>query len=66
MEVVMGYLVSVDSGKCIGCGECVDACPVEVYEMRDGKSVSSKGDECLGCQTCVDICEAGAISVDDD
>ena len=34
----MGYNVNVDVDKCIGCGECVDVCPVEVYEIKDGKS----------------------------
>ena len=61
----MGYLVTVNTGKCTGCGECVDACPVEVYAMQDGKSAPAKGDDCLGCQTCVEVCEVGAISVDD-
>lgn len=28
----MGYNVTVDVDKCVGCGECVDVCPVEVYE----------------------------------
>ena len=32
----MGYNVSVDNDKCVGCGECVDVCPVEVYEIKDG------------------------------
>ena len=35
----MGYNVNVDVDKCIGCGECVDVCPVEVYEIKDGKIV---------------------------
>ena len=35
----MGYKVTVDNDKCIGDGECVDVCPVEVYELQDGKAV---------------------------
>ena len=34
----MSWNVTVDADKCVGCGECVDVCPVEVYEMTDGKS----------------------------
>ena len=30
----MGYNVSVDNDKCVGCGEYVDVCPVEVYEIK--------------------------------
>ena len=29
----MGWNVTVDTDKCTGCGECVDVCPVEVYEL---------------------------------
>ena len=32
----MGYKITVDHEKCIGDGECVDVCPVEVYELREG------------------------------
>ena len=34
----MGWTVTVDTDKCTGCSECVDVCPVEVYELQDGKS----------------------------
>jgi Fe-S-cluster-containing hydrogenase component 2 len=34
------YTIEVDEEKCIGCGDCVDVCPVDVYEMQDEKSVS--------------------------
>ena len=37
-EMTMSWNVTVDADKCVGCGECVDVCPVEVYEMTDGKS----------------------------
>jgi len=28
------YKIEVDKEKCIGCGECVDVCPVEVCEQE--------------------------------
>lgn len=61
----MGWNVSVDADKCVGCGECVDVCPVEVYELNDGKSVPVHDDECLGCESCVEVCEANAIVVEE-
>ena len=33
------YFVTIDSGKCDGCGECVSACPAAVFEViaEDGR-----------------------------
>lgn len=51
----------VDSGKCTGCEKCVNACPLEVIEMHDGKAVV--GDGCAECGACLDACPNGAISL---
>lgn len=61
----MGYNVTVDEDKCIGCAQCVDVCPVEVYEMKDGKSDPVNADECLGCESCVEVCEGHCITVEE-
>ena len=61
----MSYNPIVDHDKCIGCGECVDVCPVEVYELSDGKSTVANPDDCLGCESCVEVCESGAIVIDE-
>ena len=61
----MGYNVVVDADKGVGCSECVDVCPVEVYELVDGKSNPVNADECLGCESCVKVCEANAITVEE-
>ncbi|MDR1490447.1 MAG: 4Fe-4S dicluster domain-containing protein [Desulfovibrio sp.] len=61
----MSWNVTVDSDKCTGCSECVDICPVEVYELQEGKSVPMNMDECLGCESCVEACEAGAVCVEE-
>ncbi len=53
----------VDQDKCEGCEECVDVCPMEVFEMKDGKSFPVNAEDCEGCESCVEVCEAGAITV---
>ena len=53
--------IQVDYDKCQGQGDCVDACPSEVYELTDGKTVPVNIDECVECCTCVGTCPEGAI-----
>jgi len=59
------YQVTIDKSRCDGQGECVDTCPVGVFEMKDGKSEPVKMDECLGCESCVEVCPKSAISVNE-
>ena len=61
----MAFIPTVDEEKCAGCEECVDVCPVEVFEMQDDKSVVVEPDECLGCESCTEVCEEGAITVEE-
>ena len=61
----MSFQPEVDSDKCIGCGECVEVCPVEVFELQDEKAVPVNAEECLGCESCVEVCEQGAITVEE-
>ena len=59
------YKVEVDAEKCIGCGECVDVCPVQAFELKDGKAVLVNAEECLGCECCIEFCEEWAITVEE-
>ena len=59
----MPFTPTVDPNKCEGCEECVDICPMEVFEMQDEKAVPVNAEDCEGCESCVEVCEAGAITV---
>ena len=57
------YEIQVVGEKCVGCGECVDICPEEVFELQDEKTIPVKAEECVGCESCIEICEEGAVTV---
>ncbi|PID77914.1 MAG: ferredoxin [Deltaproteobacteria bacterium] len=61
----MSFNPVVDSEKCTACEECVDICPVEVFEIVDGKSNPVNAEECVGCESCVEVCSEGAIVVEE-
>ncbi len=57
------YKPEVDKKKCIGCEECIEICPVGVYELVEEISVPRNAEECIGCESCIEICESGAITI---
>ncbi|MDM8525523.1 4Fe-4S binding protein [Desulfococcaceae bacterium HSG8] len=58
----MAYPV-VDEAKCVGCEECVDICPCDVFEMKNEKCVVERSEDCEECESCVETCEEGAIEM---
>jgi NAD-dependent dihydropyrimidine dehydrogenase PreA subunit len=57
--------IAIDPDKCIKCADCVDICPVGVYEAKKGMIEVSDAEFCCGdtCNQCVTFCQAGAITV---
>jgi NAD-dependent dihydropyrimidine dehydrogenase PreA subunit len=53
--------ITVDYDKCKGSGECVTACPVEIFQLADGKAIAQNISECIECCACVNACPYGAI-----
>ncbi|MDP2872419.1 MAG: 4Fe-4S binding protein [Bacillota bacterium] len=52
--------VTVDRGKCSGCGTCVDICPTEAIKVIDNFAHVTEAD-CADCGTCVDECPEKAL-----
>lgn len=52
--------MKVNRDTCIGCGACVDMCPVQAITLVDGKA-SINPDICVSCGSCVGTCPVNAI-----
>jgi NAD-dependent dihydropyrimidine dehydrogenase PreA subunit len=55
------HWVEIDLDLFIGAGECVNICPMSVYEIINGKLVANNIIECIECGACRDACPNKAI-----
>ncbi len=56
---------TIDENLCIGCGDCVASCPMDVIRMTDGEEkayIAYPGD-CMVCFNCERDCPCQAIYV---
>jgi succinate dehydrogenase/fumarate reductase-like Fe-S protein len=67
--------VALDQDACTGCGECVKACPMDIYAMglsgdvaeaRQGGVNAHEGHavDCIGCKRCQEACPVDAIQIE--
>ncbi len=64
--------IIVDELVCKGCSMCVNACPLHIIALDEGK-INAKGyhparlaepDKCTGCTACATMCPDTAITVE--
>jgi Fe-S-cluster-containing hydrogenase component 2 len=53
-------MIYIQSKQCVGCGDCLDACPVGAIQLTDGYAVIDQ-DKCQQCEICLPICPQHAI-----
>lgn len=56
-------MIDINSKKCNSCAQCIEACPVNVYDKKEKKPVVKNLMNCHLCRACQDICEKEAINV---
>lgn len=57
------YLSDIDQAICIGCGTCVEKCPVDAIELNEDNKAERNPDWCIGCGICAHFCPESAISL---
>lgn len=53
--------ISIEQGKCVGCGRCSQVCPGNLLYVKDGKANIRDVRDCWGCTACVKACSFDAI-----
>jgi NAD-dependent dihydropyrimidine dehydrogenase PreA subunit len=56
-------IISIDEGKCTGCGRCIPDCPEGALQVIDGKARLVSDLFCDGLGACIGTCPEGAIRV---
>ena len=51
------------SERCIGCGKCIESCPVSAMYLMNEKS-TIKYEECIACNNCLLTCPESLIDLD--
>ncbi len=54
---------TVNVETCNGCGECVEACPLDAITLENDKAVIDP-DTCSDCGACADVCPTESITVE--
>lgn len=62
-HTITSYRANLDVDKCVGCGVCVEKCPIEAISLIDSKAHDDLN-KCIGCGVCVHHCPEEARSLE--
>lgn len=58
------FIVAIDENKCIGCGNCIEACLTEALQLINGKAKLINEKLCDGFGSCIAACQNHAIKLE--
>lgn len=58
-----GKHIELRLDQCIGCGKCINICPLNVFKIEKQKPFVNCEDDCIHCNLCRDCCPVQAISI---
>jgi len=61
--VTSNYIAKSDNDLCTGCGECVEACPINAIKMSDEDNPIVDKTICIGCGVCALKCDTEAMQL---
>ena len=53
----------INQELCVGCGDCVVACPQGALSLAASQQIVLDEDKCAYCGDCEDVCPVGAIAL---
>jgi len=56
------YFIRKTREECVGCGECIEVCPVDALKLEDGFLIVDE-DWCIGCGVCANACPNEAVKI---
>ena len=61
-------VVRIDTDKCVGCGICIEICPLDVFYISEDKkkSVIAYPECCQSCGQCYLYCPTGSLGISND
>ncbi|MHA1291678.1 MAG: 4Fe-4S binding protein [Promethearchaeota archaeon] len=57
------FLAKTNLELCVGCGTCVEKCPVDAIALNDNNKAIRNEDWCIGCGICARFCPENAITL---
>ncbi len=56
----------VDKDICVGCGACINVCPVGAIQFDNDGKAKIDPEICIKCKSCENTCPVSAIKIKED